>query len=248
MASSRVRIDKALAEAGLVQSRSRARDLILNGKVSVDGQAVVKADFKIHLDQLNAVEIDDHGWVSRAALKLVHALDYFAIDPTGKNCMDLGASTGGFVEVLLSRDAKSVTAIDVGQYQLAEKVKQDPRVSNYENLNVKDLQGSDVRGPFDIITSDLSFISLKKALPAALTFAGKDTLFIGLIKPQFEVGKGRLAKGGLVLDEELHQEVCLDLQQWLEAQTGWSVVGLTDSPIKGGDGNKEFLIVGKYAA
>ena len=110
------------------------------------------------------------------------------------------------------------------------------------------MRDSSVQGPFEIITSDLSFISLKKALPAALTFADNGTLFVGLIKPQFEVGKGRLAKGGLVLDEELHQEVCLDLQQWLEAQTGWCVVGLTDSPIKGGDGNKEFLIVGKYAA
>ena len=221
---------------------------MLNGNVALNGVTIAKADFKITLSDLKRVEINDHGWVSRAALKLIHALDYFQIEPRDKVCLDLGASTGGFVQVLLEKGAGSVTAVDVGQGQMAAKVKTDPRVINYENLNVRELAGSQIEGPFDIITSDLSFISLKKALPAALSLAAKGAVLLALIKPQFEVGKGNLSKGGLVLDEDLHQKVCDDISDWLEAQSGWSVTGLTESPIKGGDGNKEFLIVGHYAA
>ena len=168
--------------------------------------------------------------------------------PQGRIAWILARRPAGFVEVLLERDAASVTAVDVGQGQMVEKIRSDPRVKNYENLNVKDLSNSPVEGPFNLITSDLSFISLKKALPAALVLAADNAVFLGLIKPQFEVGKGRLGKGGLVLAEMLHQEVCQDIKQWLEAQPGWSVSGLTSSPIVGGDGNKEFLIAGRYEA
>jgi 23S rRNA (cytidine1920-2'-O)/16S rRNA (cytidine1409-2'-O)-methyltransferase len=184
----------------------------------------------------------DHPWVSRGGLKLVQGLDHFAIDPTGLACLDVGASTGGFTDVLLNRGAAKVYAVDVGHGQLAWKLRNDPRVVVLERTNARYLTRAEVPEPVELIVCDASFIGLETLLPAALARAAAGARLIALIKPQFEVGKGQVGKGGVVRDAGLHAQVCARIEAWLGAREGWRVLGLTESPILGPGGNKEFLI------
>ncbi len=184
-------------------------------------------------------------WVSRGGVKLAHALEFFGIDPSGRVALDIGASTGGFTDVLLERGAARVYAVDVGRGQLAWKLRRDPRVVVLERTNARNLMRALVPEIIDLITCDVSFIGLEKALPAALALAAPRAWLVALIKPQFEAGKGRVGKGGVVRDAALHKEVCDRIAAWLSAQPGWRVLGLTESPILGPKGNKEFLIAGR---
>jgi 23S rRNA (cytidine1920-2'-O)/16S rRNA (cytidine1409-2'-O)-methyltransferase len=181
-----------------------------------------------------------HGYVSRGGIKLAAALSAFGFDPAGKTCLDLGASTGGFCDVLLRAGAAKIYAVDVGRDQLHDKIRNDSRVINLEQTHAKDLSRALVPDPIDLVACDVSFISLKKALPYALALAGKAADIVALVKPQFEVGREGIGKGGLV-KAGLAEPVAQDMSEWIAGQ-GWRVTGLIDSPILGGDGNKEFLL------
>jgi len=184
----------------------------------------------------------NHPWVSRGGLKLVHALDHFSIDPADLIALDIGASTGGFTDVLLARGAARVYAVDVGYGQLAARLRRDPRVVLLERVNARTLTRNEIPEPVHLIVCDASFIGLETVLPAPLALAAESASLVALIKPQFEVGKGRVGKGGVVRDPALRREVCDRLVAWLNAQPGWRVEGLTESPILGADGNQEFLV------
>ncbi len=187
----------------------------------------------------------DHPWVSRGGLKLVHALDHFAIDPSGMVCLDVGASTGGFTDVLLSWGAARVYAVDVGHGQFAWKLRNDPRATLLERTNARNLGPEQIPEPVDLVVCDASFIGLETILPAPLSLTKPKALLAALIKPQFEVGKGRVGKGGVVREPELHAEVCQRIQAWVNGLPGWTVLGIAPSPIKGPEGNIEFLLVAR---
>ena len=187
-----------------------------------------------------------HPWVSRGGLKLVHALDHFAIDPSHRVCLDIGASTGGFTDVLLSRGAAKVYAVDVGHGQFDWKLRRDPRVVVMERTNARYLTAMQVPEPVDIVTCDASFIGLETILPAPLALAARGAVLIALIKPQFEVEKGQVGKRGVVRDPALHRAVCDRIAAWLSARPGWSVIGVAESPIQGPEGNREFLIAARH--
>lgn len=240
------RLDQLLLSLGLFASRSRARDAILRGTVTVEGQ-VVKKPGQTFLTVVD-VQIADpaQDYVSRAALKLAAALDHFGLDPSGRSCVDIGASTGGFTEVLLQRGAAHVTAIDVGHGQMHPRIAADPLVTSLEGLNARNLSEEDLDGrPIDFIVSDVSFISLKLALPPALSLAEPETTCVLLVKPQFEAGRDAIAKSGLLKDPESAPAVAAELERWLRDDMGWAILGMIPSPISGGDGNQEFLLAGQ---
>jgi 23S rRNA (cytidine1920-2'-O)/16S rRNA (cytidine1409-2'-O)-methyltransferase len=189
-----------------------------------------------------------HPYVSRGGLKLAKALDHFTVPVTGRIALDVGASTGGFTDCLLQRGAAKVYAIDVGTNQLAWRLRSDPRVISMEKTNIRDITRREVPEPIELIVCDASFIGLRTALPAALALAVPGAYLVALIKPQFEVGRGRVGKGGIVREPALHAEVCATISEWLAGQPGWRVLGVTDSPIEGAEGNKEFLIAGIFNA
>jgi 23S rRNA (cytidine1920-2'-O)/16S rRNA (cytidine1409-2'-O)-methyltransferase len=224
-----------------VESRSKAQALILAGVVFSGETRLDKAGLSVAADRPLEVRGADHPWVSRGGLKLAHGLDHFAIDPTGLTALDVGASTGGFTDVLLTRGAANVYAVDVGHGQLAWKLRQDPRVVVLEKTNARHLTAEQVGEPVDLVVCDASFIGLETVLPAPLALAKSGARLVALIKPQFEVGPARVGKGGVVRDAALHREVCERIAAWLPGQ-GWTVLGLTESPILGPEGNKEFLI------
>jgi hemolysin TlyA family protein len=239
------RLDQLLLSRGLFPSRSRARDAIARGTVKVNGQVVDKPGQTVRDDA--AIEIDDpaQDYVSRAALKLASALDHFGLDPAGRTCLDVGASTGGFTQVLLQRGASHVTAIDVGHGQIHPALAADPRVTNIEGLNARSLSAGDLAGrKVDFIVSDVSFISLKLALPPALNLAEPGAICVLLVKPQFEAGREAIGKGGLLKQPEDGPAVAASLGRWLTDEMGWRSLGLIPSPISGGDGNQEFLLAG----
>lgn len=240
----KVRADQALVERGLAESRAKAQALILAGLVYSDTRRIAKAGDAVGADQPLSVKGQDHPWVSRGGLKLVKGLDHFGIDPAGRVALDVGASTGGFTDVLLSRGAAKVYAVDVGHGQLAWKLREDPRVVVLEKTNARTLTSAEIPEPVDLVVCDASFIGLEVVLPAPLALTRPGANLVALVKPQFEVGKGRVGKGGVVREPELHQEVCDRIGAWLAAQPGWRVLGLTESPITGPEGNKEFLIGG----
>ncbi len=241
-ARARTRADQLLVERGLAESRAKAQALILAGQVYSDTRRIDKPGQQISCDAPLAVRGQDHPWVSRGGLKLEKALDHFAIDPAGLVCLDVGASTGGFTDVLLSRGAARVYAVDVGRAQLAWKLRQDPRVVVLERTNARQLSSAEVPEPVDLVACDASFIGLETVLPAPLALTAPGARLVALIKPQFEVGKGRVGKGGVVRDPSLHDEVCRRIGAWLDGLPGWRVLGLAQSPILGPEGNKEFLI------
>ena len=240
----KVRADQRLVTLGLAESRARAQALIMAGQVYAGERKISKAGDTVADDAILEVRGRDHPWVSRGGLKLDHALSHFQLEAKDKIVLDIGASTGGFTDVALTRGAAKVYAVDVGHGQLAWKLRQDPRVVVLERTNARHLTANEIPDPVDMIVCDASFIGLETVLPAALALAKPAAVLVALIKPQFEVGKGRVGKGGVVRDPALHAEVCARIEQWIAAQ-GWSVLGLTESPILGPEGNREFLIAAR---
>lgn len=240
--SRKVRVDQLLVERGLAESRTRAQALIMAGTVFSGERKIAKAGDTLAPDAALEVKGRDHPWVSRGGLKLDHALAHFGWDITGAVVIDVGASTGGFTDVALTRGAARVYAVDVGHGQLAWKLRQDERVVVLEKTNARHLSAEIIPEPVDLVVCDASFIGLKTVLPAAMALTKPNARLVALIKPQFEVGKERVGKGGVVRDPALHAEVCADIEAWMNAQPGWRVAGLTTSPITGPEGNVEFLI------
>ena len=242
MTDGKIRLDQALVERGAFVSRARAQGAIKAGLVSVDGRAAGKPSQMVAAASEIAVAGDVHDFVSRGAVKLDAALHSFEIDAKGKACLDLGASTGGFTEVLLRAGARKIYAVDVGRGQLHSSLRDDPRIVNLEKTHAKDLSRSLVPDPIDVIVCDVSFISLKKALPQALALAAPKARLVALIKPQFELGPEKIGKGGIVkVSGDDYRALCDDIAGWLSAE-GWRTIAIIESPIEGGDGNKEFLI------
>ncbi|ACP24290.1 hemolysin-like protein [Sinorhizobium fredii NGR234] len=242
---STIRLDQLLLNKGLVASRARARDAIQRGTVMVDGRTVTKPATAFAANATITIDDPAQDYVSRAALKLVGALDHFGFDPAGQICLDIGASTGGFTEVLLKRGAAHVVAVDVGHGQMHPRIAEDPGVTNIEGLNARAMTADDIGNrTITFIVSDVSFISLKLALPPALSLAGPGARCILLVKPQFEAGRDAISKAGLLKDPESAPTVAAELERWLVEDMGWRSLGLVPSPIAGGDGNKEFLLAG----
>lgn len=235
------RLDKLLVDRGLVSSRERARALILAGQVVVDDHRVDKAGARFSLDAELRLKGKDIPYVSRGGLKLAQALESFALDVTGQIALDVGASTGGFTDCLLQNGVARVYAVDVGYGQLAWSLREDPRVVNMERCNIRDLTPGQLDQVPTLAVIDASFISLAKVLPPTLALLSQDAWLIALIKPQFEVGRGLVGKGGIVRDQLLHQQVVEQVRQMAEA-LGCRVVGVIDSPVLGSKGNREFLI------
>ena len=245
MRQERRRLDLLMVDRGLAESRAKAQALVLAGVVFSGERRLEKPGQALAVDQPIEVRGQDHPWVSRGGVKLAHALDHFAIDPAGGMWLDIGASTGGFTDVLLARRAAKVYAVDVGHGQLAWKLRQDARVVVLERTNARHLTRAEIPDPLAGVVCDVSFIGLETVLPAALALAAPGGYLIALIKPQFEVGPAEVGKGGIVRDPELHRRVCARIAEWLAERPGWSVLGTTDSPITGTDGNREFLIAGR---
>lgn len=246
------RLDQAMVERGLSQSRSRAADAISRGAVFVDGEKAQKPAQKIA--PLAKITIDDpaNRYVSRAALKLIAALDEFGFDPFRRICLDIGCSTGGFTQVLAERGAAHIFAVDVGHDQFHPSLKEFKNVTLHEGLNVRGLNAEHVlldeqtTPAIDAIVCDVSFISLKLALPRALALATKDTWAALLIKPQFEVGRVHIGKGGIVRNPSMGEKAAKEIAAWLSEQDGWGVTGLTQCPLTGSDGNQEYLLGARY--
>ena len=242
MAKDKTRLDVALVERGLAETRAAAQRLVMAGLVFSGEKRLDKAGLGVGADTALEVRGQPHPYVSRGGLKLERALEVFGIPVAGRIALDVGSSTGGFTDCLLQQGAAKVYAVDVGTNQLAWKLRQDPRVVSMEKTNIRDVTAAQIPEPVDLIVCDASFIGLRTALPAALAMAAPGAHLAALIKPQFEVGKGRVGKGGIVREPELHKEVCDTIAAWLAEQPGWTVLGVTDSPITGAEGNKEFLI------
>ena len=226
---------------GLAESRTKAQALIMAGVVFSGERKLAKPGDMLAEDAALEVRGKDHPWVSRGGIKLAHGLDHFGFDVTGAVVLDIGSSTGGFTDVLLSRGAAKVYAVDVGTNQLAWKLRQDLRVIVHEQTNARHLDRSIVPEPVDIITCDASFISLSKVLESPLKLARSGAKLVVLVKPQFEAGREEVGKGGVVRDPEVHSRVCAAAAEWVGSQ-GWTVVGVTESPITGPEGNVEFLL------
>ena len=237
------RADIYLVEHGYASSRAEAQAAIRAGLVSAEGKPVLKASQPVQ-DGAAIAYAKAHPYVSRGALKLIAALDHFKLSPEGLTCLDIGASTGGFTEVLLERGAGKVYAVDVGHGQLREKISTDPRVVSLEGVNARDLTGTQIPEPPEAVVVDVSFIGLKLVLPAAMALA-RQAWLVALVKPQFEAGRAQIGKGGIVKDAAAQEAVLKDIAAWLGAQPGWSLLGTMESPIPGGDGNREFLIAAR---
>jgi 23S rRNA (cytidine1920-2'-O)/16S rRNA (cytidine1409-2'-O)-methyltransferase len=235
------RLDKLLVERGIVQSRERARALIMAGKVTAEGKILDKPGVQIDVESCLKLRGGESPYVSRGGEKLEGALEAFQIDPHGMVVMDVGASTGGFTDCVLQKGAQKVYAVDVGYGQLAWKLQMDPRVVNLERTNIRYLQREEIQNEMDLILIDTSFISIEKFLPFLLRFLKQGGMILSLIKPQFEVGKGEVGKGGVVRDAALHQKV-IDRISTFSRALGLKVLGVIESPLIGPKGNKEFFI------
>jgi len=236
------RADQLLVERGLAPSRARAQALILAGTVFAGEQRIDKPGALLQDDAALAVRGPDHPWVSRGGVKLEHALRQFALSPAGRVCLDIGASTGGFTDVLLAHGAARVHAVDVGHGQLAWKLRNDPRVVVHERTNARHLSRETVADPIGALTCDASFIGLETVLPAALALCASGAWAVALIKPQFEAGPDAVGRKGVVRDPAVQAAVCERIARWWEALPNWRVLGLTESPITGPEGNREYLI------
>jgi 23S rRNA (cytidine1920-2'-O)/16S rRNA (cytidine1409-2'-O)-methyltransferase len=239
------RLDQLLVERGFYRTRSRARDAVLRGRVTVDGRVAAKPARSVPPDAAIGIADEAQHYVSRAALKLAHGLDHFGVSPDGLAALDLGASTGGFTQVLLERGARHVTALDVGHGQMAPALAGDARVTVLQGLNARDLTLEHLPEPPEVITVDVSFISLKLALAPALALSPPGAWLVALIKPQFEAGREHLSKDGVVRDAAVQDAVCRDIASWLETAMGWRVIGTVPSPVPGGSGNREFLVAAR---
>jgi 23S rRNA (cytidine1920-2'-O)/16S rRNA (cytidine1409-2'-O)-methyltransferase len=241
----RARLDQYLADSRMVPSRSRARDAIVRGTVRVNGAVVSRPGMRIGENDLVEIEDNASSYVSRAALKLKAGLDTTGFDAAGRNAIDLGASTGGFTQVLLEAGAAHVWAVDVGHGQIADSLASDPRITLLEDANARNI-GPETLGDaaIDCVVCDVSFISLRLALPPALELARAGAWGIFLVKPQFEVGRSNIGKNGIVQDKALAQAAARDMADWLDGQGGWRHTHLFPSPIAGSDGNREYLLCG----
>ena len=237
----KLRADQLLVSRGLAESRTRAQALIMAGAVFSGERKLAKAGEMLAEDTPLEVRGKDHPWVSRGGIKLDHGLTHFGFDVTGAVALDVGSSTGGFTDVLLSRGAAKVYAVDVGTNQLAWKLRQDPRVVVHEQTNARTLNFNIVPEPVDIVVCDASFIGLGKVLQAPLKLAKSGAKLVALVKPQFEAGRAEVGKGGVVRDSAVHERVCNEVVEWVQSQ-GWKVLGVTESPITGPEGNVEFLL------
>jgi 23S rRNA (cytidine1920-2'-O)/16S rRNA (cytidine1409-2'-O)-methyltransferase len=237
----RLRLDQLVVERGLAPSRERARALVLAGVVRVDGTVVSKAGAQVAPDAEISLDEPDHPYVSRGGLKLAHALDVWAIPVEGRDALDIGASTGGFTDVLLRRGARRVIALDVGRGQLDWRLRNDPRVIVLEGVNARSLAPGDLPGPSDLVAIDVSFISLRLILPALLPLLKPEADVIALVKPQFEAGREEVGKGGLVRDPAVHERVLAEVASAAQA-AGLLRQGVVSSPIAGATGNREFLM------
>lgn len=239
--ASKIRADQLLVQLGLAESRTRAQALILSGNVFAGDRRVAKAGDMLADDAALSVKGRDHPWVSRGGIKLEHGLNHFGFDVTGAIALDVGSSTGGFTDVLLSRGAARVYAVDVGTNQLAWKLRGDPRVVVHEQTNARDLTDAIIPQAIDIVVCDASFIGLAKVLDAALDLAKRGARLVALVKPQFEAGREEVGKGGVVRDPVVHRRVCDEAAEWVRSK-GWNVLGIEPSPITGPEGNIEFLL------
>jgi len=243
------RADQLVVARGLATSRSKAQAYIMAGVVFSGEKKIDKAGAQLAEDAPLEVRGKKHPWVSRGGLKLMQAITEFSLDIAGKSVVDVGASTGGFTDVCLHHGAVRVYAVDVGHGQLAWKLRNHPRVVVLEKTNARYLTSEQIPEPVEMIVCDASFIGLRTVLPAAMSLAADGAILVALIKPQFEVGRGNVGKGGVVRDPELHDQVCQRIDSWItDDMAGWTVIGLTRSPIKGPDGNIEFLIAAEYRA
>jgi len=236
------RADQLLVDRGLAESRSKAQALIMAGKVFAGERRIDKPGVSLADDTNLDVRGQDHPWVSRGGLKLEHALRHFALSPSGRVCLDVGASTGGFTDVLLAHGAAKVHAVDVGHGQLAWKLRSDPRVVVHEKTNARYLGAADIADPIEALVCDASFIGLATLLPAPLGLCAPGAWAVALIKPQFEAGPEAVGRKGVVRDPAVHQAVCDRVRAWWSGLPGWSVLGVIESPIRGPEGNTEFLI------
>lgn len=239
--SSKLRLDKLMVERGLAPSREKAQALIMAGQVVVGDHAAQKAGQQVAPEVEIRIKGELLPYVSRGGLKLEKGLDQFSIDPSGRTAIDVGASTGGFTDCLLQRGAARVYAVDVGYGQLAWKLREDPRVVVLEKTNIRHLQPEQLDPLPDLAVIDASFISLNLVLPPTLALLQQPAEVVALVKPQFEVGKGAVGKGGIVRDPKLHDEVLSNMER-LAAELGTELLGICDSPISGADGNREFLM------
>ncbi len=235
------RVDQLLVTRGHAESRTRAQALVLAGLVFSGETKIAKSGQTLPGDAPLEVRGRDHPWVSRGGIKLAHAIEHFGLDPAGATAMDIGSSTGGFTDVLLSKGAVHVFAVDSGTNQLAWKLRQDARVTVLEQTSARILTPFQITAPCNWVVCDASFIGLAKVLEVPLRLAADQCRLVALIKPQFEVGRGEVGKGGVVRDAALHERVCEEVRGWLVAQ-GWEIQGITQSPITGPEGNVEFLI------
>ena len=241
------RLDQLLVERGLVQSRSRAQALIMAGSVYSGSKRLDKAGAQIPENIMLELKGQDHPWVSRGGIKLEHALSHFQFNVRDTICLDVGASTGGFCDVLLSRGAAKVYAVDVGHGQLAWTIRNNARVVVIERFNARYITKKEVPDKIDFICCDTSFIGLRTILPAPIKLAKAGAKLVALIKPQFEVSKGQVGNKGVVRDPKLHDQVCNFISDWLIGLDGWEVIGIEKSPITGPEGNVEFLIAASYS-
>jgi 23S rRNA (cytidine1920-2'-O)/16S rRNA (cytidine1409-2'-O)-methyltransferase len=241
---SKKRLDQILVDRGLAESRAKAQALVLAGLVYAGEKRLDKPGTPTPEELAIEVRGQPHPWVSRGGVKLAHALSHFALDPKDAIAIDVGASTGGFTDVLLANGAARVYAVDVGQGQLAWKLRTDPRVVVLEKTNARRLSAAEIPEPAGMVVCDASFIGLETVLPAALALLEIGGTLVALIKPQFEVGPARVGKGGVVRDAALHEEVCARIATWLPT-LGFDVLGIEPSPILGPEGNREFLVVAR---
>ncbi|HXF53989.1 MAG TPA: TlyA family RNA methyltransferase [Hyphomicrobiaceae bacterium] len=240
-----MRLDQAMVERGIAATRSQARDLIMRGCIRIDGAIARKAGQKIGSRVVIEVAEGTSPYISRGGLKLAAALREFNLSASGRTALDVGASTGGFTEVLLRAGAKRVYAVDVGRAQLHQSLREDPRVVSIEGVDARRLTAADVAEPVGAIVADVSFISLTKALPAVLALASSDAWLVALIKPQFELEPAAIGKGGIVRSPAARERAVGNVRAWMARQPGWRVVGVVSSPILGASGNKEFLMVAR---
>ncbi|RUT24544.1 TlyA family rRNA (cytidine-2'-O)-methyltransferase [Asaia sp. W19] len=236
------RADVLLVERGLVESRARAQALIMAGLVFSKDRRIAKAGDMLAEDAALDLRGQDHPWVSRGGLKLDHALSHFGLDPKGRIAVDVGASTGGFTDVLLTNGAEKVYAVDVGHGQIAWKLRSDPRVVVMEKTNARTLDATIIPDPISIVVCDASFIGLRTVLPPALALCQPGGWAVALIKPQFEAGRSEIGAKGVVRDTAVHERVCAGIRAWWDDLDGWDVLGVDPSPITGPEGNREFLI------
>ncbi|QDH16369.1 TlyA family RNA methyltransferase [Swingsia samuiensis] len=239
------RADQLLVDRGLVESRTRAQALIMAGLAFSGDRKIAKAGDQLKEDAPLSLKGQDHPWVSRGGLKLIHGIEHFQLDPTDRIAIDVGASTGGFTDVLLTHGARKVYAVDVGHGQLAWKIRSDERVVVMEKTNARALTAEQIPELADIVVCDASFISLKTVLPAALALTSPRAWVIALIKPQFEAGRSEVGAKGVVRDAAVHERVCHEIQEWFSALPDWEVLGIEPSPITGPEGNREFLIAAR---